>query len=183
MSKIDSLPVSDYAKLVMRTIVDKKLTLESVVDFQKAVPLADRLFKAAMSELLEKGYLEWVPEKTLRRKAMYLGKAFLALGMRQIVKSYKNEYTADDVVKECFNVKNPAINGPNWHDKNKGFKNPHGEAKPTLEITTYQPYYVNSTDALKKGFFKVYGKTNKVPTAHLYRKAMARVCSTNVPRK
>jgi hypothetical protein len=182
LEKLKSLPLSPDGMAMINAVFEKKLRLELSGDFQSAVRLSDKRYRAGLNELLEYELLEWKPERSHRKKALYLGRKALALGADQITKSYTLSSASDRIVEECLNPKEP-MRGPQWHDRGLGIR--HARSDKTSEgAVRYQPYYVTSDKCLKNRFLAVYRKGAKLATAHLYQKAMARYeCSTDVPHK
>jgi hypothetical protein len=180
LEKLSQLSLSVDGLAMINAVIEKKLKLELSNDFQSAVCLSDKRYRAGLNELLEYELLEWRPERSHRKKALYLGRKAIALGASQIVKSYTIAAQSDRVVEECLNPK-PTMGAAGWPNRGITEKH-HRDDKTSPGMAIHQPYYVTQDKGLRNRFLAVYHKGKKIATAHLYQKAMARyVCSTDVP--
>lgn len=168
---------------IISVVIHKDLKMELLKSIQSQTSLGDINFKKGLTNLLENNILEWVPEKSHRKKALYYGKTLLSLGAKQIVKTYTiKEKKAANREISMRNLKNHPSNkkknnaldasGSFWQDKGTGYSEPHHCIKQSTIIN--QNYLINTDKDIKQNFMIQFEKGLKIPTAHLYRKAMAK---------
>lgn len=177
-----------HAIQIISVSLSKFLKLESVEGLRKMCGLGEINFRKGLNCLLENEVLEWVPEKSARKKALYYGKVLLDLGLNQIIKPYVLASQKEDLQK--IRLKNLQkgresknkicgleVVGSFWSDRGLGHKEPHQVISESNIIN--EKYLFTDRIDFKDNFNNKMNEGNKVPTAHLYRKAMARY----VPQK
>lgn len=145
-----------------------------------------------MKNLLENDILIWTPEKSHRKKALYYGSVMLAMGAKQIVKSYENDARKIEIhAKRLLNLRNQGYVDKNkvkncdafsstWSQRGCGYENPHYLNDQGRVINSQ--YITTENSDLKNKFMARYSKGVKIATAHLYRKAAARYVPQKVPQ-
>lgn len=149
-------------------------------------------FNKMLYPLLDTGY---VARKRLPHSVItaltFTDKAYRALSgappkneIRKPVQTPTPVFDADKIIADCSGQPiNRGIDRASWPKRDLHLQKQPKEHKKDPEEFVYQPYYKTSTQGKREAFMKVYNSHKKVATAHLYRKSMAKVCSTDVPQQ
>lgn len=173
------IELTDIAREVITVILKNNMKLNQITDVKALTSLGPVLFRRAIQQLVDLGILVWIRQLTcsgeIRHKGMLYGPTLLNMGVRQIVKQYNSLDNPNEVVKpikekDILRKNTAVVIEPNR--AGRGYKDPHKVA-PTLKENAHKIYYVTDQPDLKEKFLNKMKTTNKIPTAHLQRKANA----------